>query len=209
VEEFIHHIRNFNWFDLVTLVIGGVFGAIISVAYSIRSNRPKLLIAGGGSGSNQTSANWRIAIANQPSFFGQRLDGETAYDVHPWLREDQPKSQFYPVRWVGQSDNRIIIEPGLGKDIELFHWDKGDSSYYIKDQAGEPVARFSDRELGFVLRLNDRLGRQTEFRFKVSFDATHLKQNPRLSIVHPKTFGQRWDAIRGGAREVFSAFKNN
>lgn len=163
MEEFIHHILNFNWYDLVTLVIGALLGAIISVAYSIRSNRPKLLITGGGSGSDQTSAHWNIGITNQPSFFGQRLDGEAAYDVHPWLREDQPKSQFYPVRWVGESGHLTTIEPGLRKNIELFHWDKGGSSYYIKDQAGEPVARFSDRELGFVLRLNDRLGRKTEF----------------------------------------------
>lgn len=196
MEEFINHIRNFNWFDIFTLIIGALFGAIISVIYSIRSNRPRLLITGSGSGSSQTSANWRIGIANHPSFFGQRLDGETAYDVHPWLREDQPRSQFHPVCWVGESDHRTTIEPGLRKDIELFHWNKGDSSYHIKDQTGEPVARFSDRELRFVLRLNDRLGRQTEFRFKVNFDATHLKQNPRLSIIYPKSLRQRWHAVR-------------
>ncbi len=105
------------------------------------------------------------------------------------VREDKPKSQFYPLRWVGETNHQITIEPGMRKDLELFHWNKGDSSYHIKDQNGEPVAKFSDRELGFVLRLNDRLGRQTEFRFRAGFDATHLKQNPRLSIVSPKTIG--------------------
>lgn len=208
MDVLINHIESFNWSALITFIIGIVLGAVVSVMYSIRSQRPKLLIVTGSSGSYGTSAYWRVGIRNQPSFLGCRLNGEAANDVHALIREDKPNSQFYPLRWVDEKHYQTTIEPGIVKYLELFHWEKGDLAYYAKDQNGEPIAKYLSPEHRFLLRLNDRLGRQTERRFKVDFDATLLRPNPKLSIVYPKTVEQRWGAIRSGFSEIISAFKS-
>ncbi len=74
------------------------------------------------------------------------------------------------------------------------------------DHSGEPAAKFDAPELDFVLRLNDRLGRMTEFNFKVKFDDSHLKNPPQLQVLLPISLENRVQMFRKGVRQVLRAF---
>lgn len=195
------------WGATLYLVLGAVIGALVSVSYSLRAHRPKLIISGGGGGGTANRRSWHITIANRPSFLNKPLDGESARDVHANLRADEAKSQSYTVYWGGQREDRATIEPGQSRPLELFHWERGVGGYCVVDASGEPVARFQDRERKFMLTLNDRLGRRTSFFFSVEFDDTHLKNSPRLNIRHPMTLRRRWQIARGGLQELAAAFR--
>jgi len=197
------------WSAIAYLVIGAIAGAIISVRYSLRAQRPKLIVSGGGGGGNQTKQTWNINIANRPSFFGQYLDGESARDVHAHIRLDEKKARSYLIHWGNEGDQRVTIEPGKQQSLKLFHWHEGSEGYCIVDNKDEPVARFQNREHKFVLTLRDRLERKTEFRFTVDFDDTHLKNKPSLRIMHPITLRNRIDSIKSGLQELKSAFRKS
>ena len=191
----------------IYLVTGAFIGAIISVIYSLRAHRPKLIISGGGSGGNQHGQKWQISISNRPSFFGQNLDGESARDVHAHIRLEQKRSQTYAVYWGNQGDQRVTIEPGQRQSLELFAWQEDSEGYCIVDSNGDPVARFHDRELKFTITLRDRLERKTEFRLTVDFDDSHLKNKPSLRIIHPITLRDRLHRAKSGLQEFISAFR--
>lgn len=195
------------WSAIAYLIIGAIVGAIVSVRYSISARRPRLIIFGGGGGGNQQNHRWQISISNRPSFFGKALDGESARDVHAHIRLHAKRSQSYLVFWGHQAEHRATIEPGQQHSLDLFHWQRGTEGYFIADDGGEPVARFQDRELKFVLTLRDRLERKTQFRFLVEFDDTHLQHTPRLQIVHPITLGDRINRAKRGIRQFLSAFR--
>lgn len=74
------------------------------------------------------------------------------------------------------------------------------------DHGGEPAAKFDAPELDFVLRVNDRLGRMTEFNFKVKFDDSHLKNPPQLQVLHPISLENRVHMLRAGLRQILRAF---
>lgn len=101
----------------------------------------------------------------------------------------------------------MSIEPGEPQSIDVFSWFSGTRGYCVVDKAGEPIARFEARELKFLLRLNDRLGRMTEFPFTVKFDDSHLKNTPQLQVVHPLTFETRLNAVRKALRLLLMAFR--
>ncbi len=195
------------WSAIIYLVVGAIVGAIISVRYSLSAQRPKLLVTGGGSGGNQQRHSWRISVSNRPTFFGQTLDGESARDVHAHIRLNEQRSQSYGVFWGNQREHRATIEPGEQQSLELFHWESGADGYFIVDGNGDPVARFQNRELEFVVTLRDRLERMTELRFTVEFDDTHLKNTPRLQIIHPTTIQTRLHRARRGVQQFLSAFR--
>jgi len=192
------------------LVVGAVLGSLISVGYGIRAQRPRLLVSGGGGGGNQDRQRWNIAISNRPSFFGVNLDGEPARDLTAWIRLNETGSPLYMLYWDGVTgEQQATIEAGQQRPLNLFHWRKSEPGYVVVDAAGDPVARFESRNLAFVLRLSDRLGRMTEFQLRVEFDGSHLKQTPRLTIVAPVTTADRIGRIRVGLRFIKSAFRRN
>lgn len=195
------------WSAIAYMILGAIFGAIISVKYSLRAHKPKLIISGGGGGGNQQKQTWRISISNRPSFLGQNLDGESARDVHALIRLDEKKSQSYFIYWGHEHNHRVTLEPGQQQSLELFHWHEGSKGYFIVDNNDESVALFQSRELKFILTLRDRLERNYEFHFTVEYDDTHLKNKPRLQIVHPITLKDRIDRIKHGLRDIKSAFR--
>ena len=196
------------WSAFVYLLLGAIVGAIVSVVYSIRARRPRLLVSGGGGGGSQERYSWRISITNRPAFFGKALDGESARDVHAHIRLDEKRSQSYFLPWGHEAEHRATIDPGQQRSLELFHWQRGTEGYCIVNNNGEAVARFQERELRFVVILRDILERATEFRFTVEFDDTHLKNTPRLQIIHPVTIKDRLSRARGGFGQLVSAFRS-
>ena len=196
------------WSAVFYLVVGAVFGALISIYLTVKAQRPRLIIAGGGSGGNQERQRWTLSVSNRPAFFGLPFAGETARDVHAWLRLREKDSSSYMLYWSGQSQEpRVTIEPGQSTSIEVFSWSSGTRGYCVLDQAGEPVARFEARELKFILRLNDRLGRMTEFPFMVKFDDSHLKNAPQLQVLHPLSLETRRHMVKSAFRQLFQAFR--
>lgn len=197
-----------KWSAIFYLIAGAIAGAFISIRYSFIAQRPKLIASGGSSGGNQHQYSWSVTISNRPSFFGQNLDGESARDVHAHLQLKERTSQSYMVVWDGQPpEQRATIEPGQKRSLELFHWKEGAEGYFVVDFSGEPVARFQSRELSFLLRLVDRLERVTELHFTVEFDDTHLKNTPRLQIIHPLTLASRLSRAKSGIQRFISAFR--
>lgn len=200
------------WSSFFYLVVGVLLGAIASTVYALRAQSPKLIIVGGGSGGNQDGQQWSIAVSNRPSFFGRYVDGDPARELYAWLRLAEPSSQqFHQVFWEGQqpSNHPATIEAGQQKSICLFHWRRSEAGFTIVDQVGDPVARFSGGSgtQAFILRLNDRLGRSTEFPLTVRYDDSHLKNTPTLSIVHPLRFKDRMQRVAMGLRQIRMAFK--
>jgi hypothetical protein len=198
-----------QWSAIFYLVAGAVAGSFISIRYSFKAQRPRLIVSGGGAGGSQNQHSWSITISNRPSFFGQNVDGAPARDVHAHLQPKERSSQSYMVFWDGQpNEPRANIEPGQQRSLRLFHWREGAGGYYIVDSTGEPVARFQSRELRFVLRLIDRLDRVTEFPLIVEFDDTHLKNTPRLQILPPLSLANRLNRAKGGIQRFLSAFRS-
>lgn len=195
------------WSAIIYLLLGAILGALISVHYSLRAQKPRLIISGGGGGGNQHRQTWQLNVSNRPSFLGQALDGDSARDVYPLIRLRDKKSQPYPVFWWPGGEHRVTIEAGEQKPIALFHWFEGSKGYCIIDGTGEPIARFEDRELEYVLILHDLLGRRTKFSFTVEFDDTHLKNAPRLQIIQPTTVRDRFQAVREGVQSILWAFR--
>ena len=194
------------WSAVFYLIVGAVVGAVISVWYSLKAQRPRLIVSGSGAGGNKDRYAWRINISNRPSFLGQPIDGEAARDVHAHIRLKDPKSQSHMVFWGHEYESRATIEPGQKRSLVLFGWEANNKGYFVVDGKGEPVARFQDHELQFVLTLRDRLERPTEFRFTVEFDDTHLKRTPTLQLVHPVTLRARLERAREGIRMFVAAF---
>jgi len=196
------------WSAVFYLVVGAVFGALISIYLTVKAQRPRLIISGGGSGGNQEGQRWTMSVLNRPAFFGLPFAGETARDVHASLRLREKDSSSYMFYWSGQTrESRVTVEPGQSNSIEVFSWFSGTRGYCVLDQAGEPVARLEARELRFVLRLNDRLGRMTEFPFTVKFDDSHLKNAPQLQLLHPLSLETRRHMIRSALRQLLLAFR--
>jgi hypothetical protein len=195
------------WSGLFFLIVGACLGALMSIYFTFRSQRPRLIISGGGGGGNGHRQRWNVSIANRPSFLGVRFAGETARDLHAWIRLKKREKSHYPLAWSGQQHGQgISIEAGQSQHVELFSWfaDKR-GSYFVVDQADEPAAKFDGPEQEFVLRINDRLGRSTEFKFRVRFDDSHLKQPPQLQIIHPLSLEVRMRMLKSGFRQLMRA----
>jgi hypothetical protein len=207
LEEFLTSLPQVQWSQIVYLIIGIVFGALISVTYNIRAQSPRLNITGGGSGGNATKQSWRITISNRPSFFGKRIDGKPARDLHAHLGVVDEKSQRYGVSWGNENNPRVTIDPGKEQFIELFHWQEDLEGYYVFDSGGDPIARFKEREQKFVLTIRDRFEQKTDFRFTVHFNDTHLKNKPSLHISHPISMALRFHIALSGLRKFVAAFR--
>lgn len=197
---------------IVGTIVGGFVGAYLSTRYALRASRARLVIAGSGNGGSAGGKQrWQVRIGNQPSFLGQNTDGETAKDLHAWIRLEEQKGQVYPVFWEGETpEGNATIEPGGSRGINFFYWSPGDAGYAVFDQQNEPILRFKERRTKFVLQLNDRFGRTTRFPFIVYYDDSHLKQPPRLDVRFPPTLRQRWSTLLGGlqrARRAFARFR--
>lgn len=198
--------------EITYFVIGAVFGAILSALYSLSAHRPKLSInGGGGGGGSNKGQNWYITIFNRPSFFGYKVDGDSARDVHALIKQNAKKGSNYPLFWnqqLGkQGEQTISIEPGKGANLCLFQLQNDVKGYSIVDVSGEPIVKFQERELKFILTLYDSLNRKYKFKLVVEFDDTHLKQDPRLNIITPMTFSNRLDRIRAGLHILSQAFR--
>ena len=64
----------------------GLGVAVIIYILGINTNRPKLIVAGGGGGGGgapDSVHHTNIAIMNDPSFFGMKLDRKTAKIIQP------------------------------------------------------------------------------------------------------------------------------
>ena len=141
-----------SWSGLFFLVVGAILGALISGYFTVRAQRPRLIVSGGGGGGNQQRQRWSISIMNRPTFFGVRFAGETARDLHAWIRLKNRPQSHYPLAWSDQQQGRLVdIEAGQSHSIELFSWfaDKR-GSYFVVDIADEPAAKFDAPELGNI-----------------------------------------------------------
>lgn len=206
IKEFLLSVE--LWSSIFWLISGAIAGGIVSVTYTLRALRPKLITSGTQSGGGREHQSWRITILNRPSFLGQHLDGESAREVIVHIQLNEKRARKYPLYWQG-NDNpelRITIEPGEKKTLSLFEWSADSEGYYIVDSKGEPVARFQTRENNFILTLRDRLERETQMKFRVAFDDTHLQNAPRLQILYPITLSDRMKRVRDGLSEIKSAF---
>lgn len=187
-------------------VVGAIMGALISIYLTVKAQRPKLTINGGGSGGDQLRQSWNIGISNRPSFLGIPFNGETAHDVYAHVMLKRKGAPSYLLYWSGpQREQRTTIVPGERVLLDIFSWFPGTRGYCVLDHAGDPVARFESRELKFLLRLNDRLGRATEFPFTVQFDDTHLKNTPQLHISYPLSALIRWNMAKDAMRQLLLA----
>lgn len=191
------------WSNLVYLLVG----AIVGVLYSLRAQKPRLIVNGSGGGGRPGKYRWNLTITNRPSFLGRVLDGESARDVSAHIRLAKHRQRSYPIYWDNATERTKTIEPGQAVPLMLFTWEDAESGYFIADETGSAVARFHDPELRFIVSLNDRLGRTSEFRVTVEFDESHLKQTPDLRFVVPVTAIERYYRAKGGAREFLSAFR--
>lgn len=196
------------WFATAYLLLGAIIGALVSNWYTLKARRPKLIVAGGGGGGNADKHSWQITLSNRPAFLGIPLDGETAHDVQAHIRTVERRSQAYLLFWNNTDSVRVSISPGSSASLRLFHWFKEEDGYNVVDQNGEAVARFTDRSREFEITIFDRLSRRTRFKFHVEFDDTHLKNTPRLSIVHPVSFAERLQNLRKGFRQIGNAFRS-
>ena len=196
------------WSSFFYLILGAILGAVLSIYLTFKAQRPRLIVSGGGGGGNQQGQRWSLSVLNRPSFFGLPFAGETARDVRPLLKLRERDSKFYPLQWSTQaSEHQITLEPGQAGSINLFSWTSGTRGYCVLDQTGEPVARFEARELKFVLRLNDRLGRMTEITLTVKFDDSHLKNAPQLQIVQPLSIEARRHMAMKAVKQFIGAFR--
>lgn len=196
------------WSGFFFLVVGVILGAFASGYLTVKAQRPRLIVSGGGSGGDQHRQRWTVSIMNRPEFFGVPFAGESARDVHALLRLKERPSSIYPLSWSNHPQHLITIEPGHTESLDVFTWFAANrGSYCVLDASQEPVARFESPSLDFVLRINDRLGRMTELPFKVRFDDSHLKSPPQLSIISPLSCEQRRHMIRNAFRQACSALR--
>lgn len=194
------------WSAVFYLFAGAVLGALISIYFTFKAQRPRLTISGEGGGGSQTAQTWNICISNQPSFWGIPFNGETAYELHAHVQLREKGSASYLLTWNGAPrEHRATIEPGGQRLLDLFSWSAGTRGYCVLDQAGEPVARFESRELKFVLRFHDRLGRLTTFPFTVLFDDTHLKNSPQVQLQFPISMQTRWNMVKSAVGSLVRA----
>lgn len=198
----------FQPWDLAILVVGAILGAAISTRYSMRANRPRLVVNGCGSASSQDKCSWSLTITNRPEFLGQALDGETARSVAGHLKLNRKSAKSYLVYWRGSTlQTRVDIAPGESLSLQLFHWNSGSAGYFVADANGDPVARFDERETQFTLTLRDRLERATKVRLTVEFDNSHLQHSPELRIRTPLSMATRRSSIREGFQSIAAAFR--
>jgi hypothetical protein len=197
------------WSSFFYLVVGALLGAFVSILLTVKAQRPRLIICGAGSGSSSQGQRWSLSILNRPAFIGVPFAGETARDVHAWLTLRERDSSSYMLYWNNgqQKDSAATIEPGQPQTVEVFSSFPGTRGYCVLDQAGEAVARFDARELRFVLRLNDRLGRMTELPLTVKFDESHLKNQPQLQIFPPLYLETRLQMVKSGLRQLLTAVR--
>lgn len=197
------------WSAFFYLIVGAIIGAVLSIYLTFLAQRPRLIISGGGGGGNHQGQRWTLTILNRPSFFGLPFAGEAARDVRAWLKLREKDSTFYPIFWSGEPrESKANFEAGQSNSIELFSWIPGTRGYFVLDQANEPVARFEARELKFILRLNDRLGRMSELTFTAKFDDSHLKNTPQLQIIHPLTLETRRRMVMNAVQLFRQAFRS-
>lgn len=198
------------WSAFIYLLLGAMLGALVSIYATVRAQRPRLIISGHGSGGSRDRHHWSINIANRPTFLGIAFVGEAARDLQPWIRLAERDSRFYHLQWANPQapQQPIMLEPGQSHSISLFSWQAGTRGYCIVDASGEPVARFEARQLRFILRINDRLGRMKELSFTVQFDDSHLKNAPQLRLLVPPSLEERGHMFRNGLRELLSAFRS-
>ena len=111
ISEILSFFSFIDWVGVGYFAAGVVLGATLSVVYSIKAKRPRIVINGGGSGGNQSSYSWNIGLSNLPRFLGHPLEGETAREVRAFIRLDEPKAivmrcRFRGGRVVGSKSNQ-------------------------------------------------------------------------------------------------------
>ena len=152
---------SFNWLnniDMLSIIIGAVLGAILgalaSTWYSYYIKRAKLIVGGGGNGSNRGMRYNHISITNNPGFIGFRLpetiifgkeihnrlefgslsiDRDTARECRAWLQDKHTREIIRPLWW--QSDGKLLqqidIKSGKSVSLMLFCRFEEDSAHYF------------------------------------------------------------------------------
>ena len=195
------------WSGLIFLIVGAVFGAFVSIYFTMRVTRPRLIVEGGGSGGNAATHTWNIQVINRPTFLGAPLTGETARNVNAWLRPTNRPSTAYLLQWAETPPtHEATIEPGQSRSLLAFSWSATHrGAYSVLDRDGEAVARFDAAVTKFSLQLNDHLGRQTFIRFTVEFDDSHLKNSPQTRMRFPMSPRTRYHMFKGAFRQFRQA----
>jgi hypothetical protein len=196
------------WSGLFFLISGAILGAATGTILTIRAQRPKLIVSGHGEGGNQQSRTWSLTIANQPSFLGFRLAGETASDLRASLEPRGRGRSVSQVLWSGHAN--VNIEAGKSQSIQLFYWFAEERGrYFLLDENGQRSIAFESPEQKFELRVGDRLGRLTKFVLTVRFDDLHLQRPPQLDILYPIYFGRRIHMIKFSLMRIYRALLPN
>lgn len=198
------------WSPLLYLILGAVVGAFLSIRYSIRANRPQLVIDGTGGRGVGGLATWSVAIANRPSFLGQRLAGETAHEVRATLHVKNRPARHHFLFWEGAAfalEPRATIEAGQRRQLRLFYHSPGESGFFVGNERGEPLARFSATEKEFVVRLYDRLDRVSSLSFRVEYDDSHLRNPAEMDFHFPLSASLRHARIKDGLSQIRAAFR--
>jgi len=197
---------NSPWSALFYMLVGVILGAVISIFIFIKAKKPRLLIFGSGGSGNQTHQAWNLSVTNRPTFFCMPFIGETAHDVNAIIKQKDRDALAYPLFWDGQTRlQQVSIESGQSKYIAVFAWSAGTQGYLILDQAGNPVAKFHDRELEFIIQFNDRMGSITKIPMKVKFDDSHLQNVPLLQIILGITMETRLNHMHMASRQFLLA----
>lgn len=196
-------LREFNsgpWGAIVYLLIGAFLGAVVSTFLAVRAQRPRLRITGFGSGGSEQA--WRFTISNHPAFFWWRLYGESAHDVQLRLWKLGDDKANYVLWWGTDPLHQwVTIEPGRSADFTLFVWRPGHSGYLVLDSNRVPIACFEGVHTKFVLKLLDRIGRETTIPITVAVDGSPKTEGPpALKLYTPWSFSLRWGFFRSGLR---------
>jgi hypothetical protein len=188
---------------------GIIIGGIVSTMYAIKAQSPRLIIVGTGAGGRRDERHWTVSISNRPSFFGYKLQGEDAHDVHAHIKPRSRRPHSYLAYWQGPTrEQRATIEPGNQRSLDLFCWKRGQIGYVVVDHADVPIVRFESQQEAFDLELVDRLGRRTRFPFIVYFDDSHLTNVPELRIIRSFSLRKRFERIRRGFSQMLTAFRH-
>jgi hypothetical protein len=195
---------------MFSVVVASVFFIL-----GIRTQRPKLI--GGGSGSGTVHVPGKDVMAsslqfnNQPSFLGMKLPREPAKIQSARIYDPSLKEYVGPVlRWrkdgTDQLEQQTSIEAGKSAHLYVFAKERFSDEYFIyastalNADLASPLPKYTEAKKDFSVVLFDEIGR------KYQFDITVRNTDQSVSVVFKLTWRARWEMIREAFRLLWRAF---
>ncbi|MCR9260789.1 MAG: hypothetical protein NXH95_13765 [Pseudomonadaceae bacterium] len=192
-----------TWLGEIIAAVGGVFvGGALTLWWGWWMNRPKLIVTRGGIKRHGDVHSCNVNVRNEQSFFGMRIEGDTAKQLGAKLIIGKQKYDLY---WVYHQTNPDLAT-GDREVLAVFYIKEASHSFHVRRHDGKILKEF-ENSLKCKLKFRDSFNRKTTVKLRITFEVRGPGDYPSLIIDPPIELAVRVGWLKAGLMNILSAFR--